>query len=118
MKFFGETIRVGDPKYVDKNGDYIIDFNDKKYAGTPNPKVSGGFINEFRYKNWSLSVFCNFVYGREIWSGYTSNRLNGSKAFAPWSDWGTRATIATIQDIEVLVIQMQNTVHFLLIKVM
>ncbi|RKR04999.1 TonB-linked SusC/RagA family outer membrane protein [Flavobacterium sp. 90] len=99
MKFYGETIKVGDPKYVDQNGDYIIDNLDKKYAGSPNPKATGGIINDFRYKNWSMSIFCNFVYGRKIWNGYVSDRLNGSKSAAPWSDWGSRATVGTIQDI-------------------
>lgn len=99
MKFYGETIKAGDPKYVDQNGDHIIDGLDKKYLGSPNPKATGGIANDFRYKNWSMSIFCNFVYGRKIWNGYTSDRLNGSKTANPWSDWGSRATLGIIQDL-------------------
>ncbi|PKB18981.1 SusC/RagA family TonB-linked outer membrane protein [Flavobacterium sp. 5] len=99
MKFYGETIKAGDPKYVDQNGDHIIDNLDKKYAGSPNPKASGGISNDFRYKNWSMSIFCNFVYGRKIWNAYISDRLNGSRTAAPWADWGSRATLGIIQDL-------------------
>ncbi len=99
MKYYGETIKAGDPKYVDQNGDHIIDGLDKKYAGSPNPKATGGIINDFRYKNWSMSIFCSFVYGRKIWNGYVSDRLNGSKSGVPWADWGSRATLGIIQDL-------------------
>ena len=56
--------------------DYNIDMNDKNYAGSPNPKITGGLTNTFNYKNWSLSVFCNFVIGRKVWNGYISDKLN------------------------------------------
>ncbi|REH00964.1 SusC/RagA family TonB-linked outer membrane protein [Flavobacterium aquicola] len=99
MKFDGQTIRAGDPKYVDQNGDFIIDGLDKKYAGSPNPEAIGGIINDFRYKNWSMSIFCNFVYGRKIWNGYVSDRLNGSRSDVPWAAWGLRSTVGIIQDL-------------------
>ncbi|PCH69099.1 MAG: hypothetical protein COC06_08265 [Bacteroidales bacterium] len=99
MTFYGATIRKGDPKYVDQNGDYNIDMNDKQYAGDPNPKVAGGINNTFVYKGWSLSVFCNFILGREIWNGYVSDALNGSKTANPWVDWGNRATVGILGDI-------------------
>ena len=100
MTFYGESLRVGDPKFVDQNGDYNIDMNDKNYAGSPNPKITGGLTNTFNYKNWSLSVFCNFVIGRKVWNGYISDKLNGSKTTSPWADWGGRATLAILGDID------------------
>jgi TonB-linked SusC/RagA family outer membrane protein len=99
MTYFGNTLRKGDPKYVDKNGDYNINMDDKAYAGDPNPRIVGGFTNTFSYKNWSLSVMCNFIQGRKIWNGYTSDMLNGTKTGNPWADWGARATLGIVGDI-------------------
>lgn len=100
MTFYGETLRAGDPRFEDKNGDYNIDMNDKTYAGNPNPKVTGGFTNNFSYKNWSLSVFCNFILGRKVWNGYISDKLNGSKTNTPWASWGNVATLGILDDID------------------
>lgn len=88
ITFYGTVIKEGDPIYVDQNGDYNIDLNDKIYAGDPNASVSGGITNTFFYKNWSLSVLCNFVTGREVWNGYASDMMNGSKAGSIAERWG------------------------------
>lgn len=37
--------------------------------GDPNPDFTGGFGNEFRYKNFDLNVFFQFVSGNEIFDG-------------------------------------------------
>lgn len=42
---------------------------------------------------------CNFILGREIWNGYTSDKLNGTRDGYPWTGWGGRATVATAGDI-------------------
>jgi TonB-linked SusC/RagA family outer membrane protein len=76
------TIQPGSIKYKDLNGDGKIDLtNDRQIIGNPNPKFTGGFNNQFAYKNWDMSVFVNFVYGNTIYNankveltnGYTNN---------------------------------------------
>ena len=52
---------VGDEKYLDVNGDGIIDANDRVIDGQPTPKYTWGINNTFRYKSWDLSVQ---VYGQ------------------------------------------------------
>ncbi len=99
MTYYGNTIHAGDPIYVDQNGDYNIDANDKIYKGDPNAEITGGINNTFNYKNWSLSVLCNFVLGREIWNGYTSDKLNGTVSASPWTRWGAYATVGIIDDV-------------------
>lgn len=84
MTFQGATLQAGDAKYVDLNGDYNIDYDDKVIAGNPNPKVTGGFGNTFSYKGISLNIFCSFVTGRKIFNGYLSDALNGSSQYASW----------------------------------
>ena len=37
-----------------------------KYMGTADPKVSGGFINTFGYKNWTLGVNFTFNFGMKV----------------------------------------------------
>ena len=76
------TIQPGSIKYKDLNGDGKVDLNnDRQIIGNPNPKFTGGFNNQFTYKNWDMSVFVNFVYGNTIYNankveltnGYTNN---------------------------------------------
>ncbi len=37
-----------------------------KYMGTTDPKVSGGFINTFEYKNWTLGINFTFNFGMKV----------------------------------------------------
>lgn len=58
--------RPGMLKYVDQNGDGVIDDNDKVVLGQALPNIMGGFTNTFNYKNWSLTVFFNYALGGKI----------------------------------------------------
>lgn len=76
----------GDPKYVDFNGDGVIDANDRQIAGHPNPDFIWGMTNTFKYKNFDLSVLVQGQHGGSIYSllgralgrtgqGFTDNAL-------------------------------------------
>jgi TonB-linked SusC/RagA family outer membrane protein len=75
------TAQPGLLKYKDLNGDGVITEADKQIIGDANPKFTGGLNQQFRYKNFDLSVFLNFVYGNKILnankleftSGYSAN---------------------------------------------
>ncbi|MFI1773494.1 SusC/RagA family TonB-linked outer membrane protein [Thalassobellus citreus] len=116
MTYEGSPLKVGDPKYLDKNGDYNIDANDKVNGGNANIKVSGGFTNEFVYKNWSLSVFCNFITGRKIWNGYVSDALNGTKTSNPARSWTSTAGPALLTDIDYYTVDNPNAEYGALIR--
>lgn len=62
----------GDVKYIDINGDQIIDAKDNMIIGRTLPKHYGGFNNNFRYKGMSLNVFFQWNYGNSIMN---ANRL-------------------------------------------
>ncbi|WP_437920345.1 SusC/RagA family TonB-linked outer membrane protein [Sphingobacterium sp. LRF_L2] len=47
---------VGDPKYVDLNGDGILDASDREILGTGVPTSTFGMTNNFGYKGFSLEV--------------------------------------------------------------
>ncbi|MBO9154704.1 SusC/RagA family TonB-linked outer membrane protein [Chitinophaga sp. GCM10012297] len=56
----------GDAKYKDLNNDGIVDDADQTLIGTPYPKHTGGFNNNFTYKNFDLNVFFQWSYGNEV----------------------------------------------------
>jgi TonB-linked SusC/RagA family outer membrane protein len=61
----GQTY-LGDVKYVDLNGDGVIDENDKTVIGNPHPDFTFGFTNNFKYKNFDLSIFLQGSVGNDI----------------------------------------------------
>jgi TonB-linked SusC/RagA family outer membrane protein len=61
----GETY-LGDIKYKDVNADGVIDAKDKTLIGSPHPKFTYGFTNNFKYKNFDLSLFIQGSYGNDI----------------------------------------------------
>ncbi|RPE14303.1 SusC/RagA family TonB-linked outer membrane protein [Chitinophaga lutea] len=65
-------VRAGDVKYEDLNNDGNIDINDRQIVGSSNPDFYGGWNNTFRYKNFDLSVFLNYVYGQDM---YATSRI-------------------------------------------
>lgn len=60
--------KAGDPRYVDANGDGVIDANDRVIVGHPNPDYVWGITNDFRYKNFDLSILFQGQQGGHIYS--------------------------------------------------
>lgn len=58
--------KAGDPIWVDLNGDYVIDENDKTIVGNSQPRFTGGISINLSYKNFSLFTNCSFVLRRDI----------------------------------------------------
>jgi TonB-linked SusC/RagA family outer membrane protein len=56
----------GDVIYKDQNGDGIIDTKDLVAIGNPNPKLTYGFTNTFKYKNVDLSIFLQGTAGNKL----------------------------------------------------
>lgn len=59
---------LGDVQYVDLNGDQIIDTRDQESLGSPQPKFTFGFTNNFSYKSFDLNIFIQGSYGGKILS--------------------------------------------------
>lgn len=62
----GRYLQEGDPIFADLNGDYVINAYDLVAVGDPQPKLTGGFINNFTYKNWSLAVNASYTFLRDV----------------------------------------------------
>ena len=69
LKYYGVPLQAGDIYFVDKNGDGNITDLDKDFIGNPNPKFTYGFTSSVSYKQLSLNVFINGVYGNQIANG-------------------------------------------------
>lgn len=62
----------GDIRFMDLNGDGVINDEDRTFIGDPNPLFIFGITNTFTYKNLDLSVFLQGVYGNDI---FNANRI-------------------------------------------
>lgn len=77
-----KKLTVGDRNFKDQNNDYIINVDDRIYAGDPNPKWTGGWTNDFYYKGFSFNLVSTFVIGRDIVNTELLDRLRFGKDFA------------------------------------
>jgi TonB-linked SusC/RagA family outer membrane protein len=67
----------GSIKFKDINGDGVVNQNDRKIIGNANPKFSGGINQQFRYKQFDLSIFANFVIGNDVMNANKIEFTNG-----------------------------------------
>uniref|UniRef100_UPI003D7F66F6 SusC/RagA family TonB-linked outer membrane protein n=1 Tax=Pedobacter sp. TaxID=1411316 RepID=UPI003D7F66F6 len=74
------AIQPGDIRYNDINGDGKVDDNDRTVIGSPLPKNTGGFSNNFSYKGLDLGVLLQWSYGNEVMNAnriiFEGNSLN------------------------------------------
>lgn len=94
----GQQLQPGDVWYVDTDGSGNVDDTDKEVIGDPNPSFTYGFSSAFRWKNLSLTLMFDGVYGNRIANGNllpetntspTGNNLHNVRAEAfldAWSD--------------------------------
>ncbi len=71
--FRGTSYKAGDAIYenvADANGNFdnVIDKNDKQILGSFAPDFYGGFFINSRYRNFSLNLFFQGVFGNEVYN--------------------------------------------------
>ncbi len=66
---FKELNEEGSMTFVDLNQDGKIDLEDRKVLGSPDPGFLMGFGSELGYKNFSLDIYFNGAFGRELYNG-------------------------------------------------
>lgn len=66
---FGTGMKPGDSKYLDVNHDNQYNSADFTVIGNGTPKYSFGWINDFSYGNWTLSMMFQGTHGNQIYSG-------------------------------------------------
>jgi TonB-dependent starch-binding outer membrane protein SusC len=90
-KMIGVNPQTGLIDYEDQNGNPTTPTNpdDRQIIGDPNPDFFGGITNNFRYKNFDLSIMGQFSYGNDIFNYNLANGLEGynasSNGFVDWT---------------------------------
>jgi murein DD-endopeptidase MepM/ murein hydrolase activator NlpD len=74
--FNGISLKAGDPRWADTNGDYTINEDDKIFAGDRMPKFLGGWTNHFQYKNFDLNVHLFFALGQKAINQFDAKRYD------------------------------------------
>lgn len=64
----GASIKPGDVKFKDQDGDGDVDSNDRAHLGSAIPRLTAGLNVDLGYQNWDLSLFFQGAYGQKIFS--------------------------------------------------
>jgi TonB-linked SusC/RagA family outer membrane protein len=70
----------GDVRFVDRNGDFVIDEEDKTIIGNPNPDLTGMFMARASWKSFVVDAVFTFTKGNDIYN-YTRSRLESMSGF-------------------------------------
>lgn len=99
------TILPGDIKYLDVNGDNIINDADRSIIGNGSPKAWGSFFNTFKYKNIDLTIELQYSYGNDILDmtlHSSEDRVSLANSYATvlnaWTPQNQNTPIAQIRD--------------------
>jgi TonB-linked SusC/RagA family outer membrane protein len=93
--------KPGDFKYVDTNGDHVIDGRDRVDLGSPNPKFNYGLNTNFSYMNFDLTLDLQGVAGVSIYNANIADRF-GNENFTQdfydhrWHGAGTSNTYPSV----------------------
>ena len=114
---------VGTYKIKDLNGDNIINGSDMYYAGTPQPKMHGGWVNEIIWKSFDLNLLFNYELGRKMINAREYTISSGQPKFVDianlsyWEKPGDHAKLARIgTSTEVLMDRNIENVHAISLK--
>lgn len=73
----------GDFRFVDQNGDGIINNDDRTFIGNALPDFTGGIDNKLSYKGLSLDFFFQFNLGNEVYNNNLAFAEGLNSVFAP-----------------------------------
>jgi TonB-dependent starch-binding outer membrane protein SusC len=104
-KIIQPQAKPGDVKYVDQNGDGIIDNHDKVEIGDPNPDFIFGVNFACNYKAFDFMIAANGVAGNQIVQSYrnhTDKYSNYTTAILDrWTGEGTSNTLPRVTNSNV-----------------
>ena len=70
---------AGDMKFVDKDGNHIINAKDCEVIGDPNPDFYGNIFTSFAYKRFRLDFNFNYSVGNDVYNYMRQQLESGSR---------------------------------------
>jgi TonB-linked SusC/RagA family outer membrane protein len=92
IDFAGRTVHPGDIMPQDRDGNGVINDDDRYVVGKLNPKFYGGFGSDITYKGIGLNMFFNYSYGLKRLSGLYEGLMSSSGVSAAHDDLRNRWT--------------------------
>lgn len=76
----GQIFKAGDVIWDDIDKDGVVGIKDRQVIGHGMPNLTGGFQNDLKYKNFSLSFFFNYSFGNDVYNyaAQSGNSYTGS----------------------------------------
>jgi TonB-linked SusC/RagA family outer membrane protein len=96
----GIPMEAGDIRFINVNGDNMINESDKMVIGNPNPDFYGGFFTGIAIKNFEISAMFNYSYGNDVFN-YMRYKLESMDSYSNqlrvvlerWTPANTDATL-------------------------
>lgn len=92
-----QAFEAGDVRFIDQNGDNIINDHDRVIIGNPNPDLYGNIYSNLTYKNFTLSATLNYSWGNDVYNYQRSLIESGSSFYnqtlAVCNRWKTEGDI-------------------------
>ena len=76
LTFNGLALKAGDPRWVDYDGDFNVTDADKQFNGNRMPKVIGGWMNDFSYRNIEVNFHFFFALGQKTINQFDAARYD------------------------------------------
>ena len=73
-------LQGGDMRFVDVNGDKVIDAKDMQVIGNPNPDYVGGLTTGIIYKRFTVNALLTFSKGNDLYN-YTRRQIESQSNF-------------------------------------
>nr|WP_319397549.1 TonB-dependent receptor [uncultured Carboxylicivirga sp.] len=100
-----ENVKPGDVKYIDQDGDGVIDANDKTDLGNGMPDITYGFNINLAYKGFDFTMVANGMMGNKIVQSYrnhTNKQANyTTEILDRWTGEGTSNTIPRVTETNI-----------------
>lgn len=88
----GALAQPGDLRFVDVNGDGVIDFDDRTFLGDPIPDVTMGLNITCNYKNFDFQSYVFASLGNDIVRNYDRNDIRTNKTVYAMDRWTGEGT--------------------------
>ena len=69
-----KPFEAGDMRFVDLDGNHLIDEADRVVIGNPNPDIYGNIYTKLNYKHFTLQAVMNYSLGNDVYN-YHSSRV-------------------------------------------